>query len=75
MTVRLTRNAIAGWMMLLLLIGCGPVRVIETSGCAWTKEITLDDDAFIVFVANAHDLRTVTDQINTHNDARKRECR
>lgn len=59
----------------MLLSGCGPVRVIETSGCAWTKPITLDDDAFIVFAANSHELRGLTDQINSHNDSRKRECR
>lgn len=57
---------------MLPLIGCAPT--VRTNGCAWTKEIVLDDDAFIVFVANAHPLRGLTDQINSENDARKANC-
>lgn len=58
----------------LLLSACGPAQVINTDGCAWSKTITLDDGAFTIFVANEHALRGLTDQINDHNDARKRYC-
>lgn len=61
--------------MLLLLSACGPAQVVSTSGCAWSKPIVIDADAFGVFVANQHAMRGVTDQINDHNDARARQCK
>ena len=56
----------------LLLSACAPSP--STNGCAWTKPITLDDDAFLIFVQNEHELRGLTDQINSHNDTRKKIC-
>lgn len=60
-------------MMLLLLSACDP-RPLNTSGCAWTREMVLTDDEFIVFAANVHVMRPLTDQINSHNDARRKNC-
>jgi hypothetical protein len=61
-------------VLIELMVGACAARVVSTDGCAWTKPITLDDDAFIVFAARMHELRMVTDQINDHNDARKKVC-
>jgi hypothetical protein len=61
-------------MMTLLLSGCGPQRIVNTDGCAWTKPFVLNEDEFIVFAANVHTMRPLTDDINSHNDARAKNC-
>ncbi len=63
---------IGSLVILTLLSACAPNP--NTTGCAWTKPIVLDNEAFLIFLANPHPLRGLTDEINEHNDARKVNC-
>lgn len=61
--------------MTLLLSACGTPPVAGDSGCSWVKPLTLNDDELIVFAANIHTLRPLTDQINAQNTTRSEKCK
>ena len=60
--------------MTLLLGACDPQQVVNTSGCAWVKPLVLDDNELIIFAANIHEMRGISDQINSQNATRAAKC-
>lgn len=64
-----------GILMTMLLLGaCGTPKAVDSTACAWVKPLTLTDDELIVFAANIHTLRPLTDQINSQNATRAEKC-
>lgn len=65
--------------MMLPLSACGTRSVVSNApACAGWKPIDAianSDAIFLIFVANAHELRPLTDEINANNKERARFCK
>ncbi len=61
--------------MMLLSSACATQPAVVDSACAWVRPIVLNDDELIVFAANIHTLRPLTDQINAQNTTRSERCK
>jgi len=66
-------------LMTLPLSACGTRPVVSNApACAAWKPIdaiSTDNDIFLLFIANEHTMRPLTDQVNGNNKERSRFCK